>query len=183
MATVLIPENGRGDNPLTIYINGVKTTLARGEEISVSDAVAAEIAALNGELLPEEEIPVTDGAHLPRVTEADNGKVATVVDGKWGLGDGGGSGSGGGVLVVHAEAISNESKSQAKASSNTFPISVLDKTWKEIHDAPLAVLKHEGVIYLLSLALYEEGYYGVDFGDAGYFGTVSEDGYPSNEAP
>lgn len=83
MATIIIPETGRGDNPLTVYINGVKTALARGVEVTVSDAVAAEIQALNGELLPVSEEPLSDGAHLPAVTAADDGKVLMVVDGEW----------------------------------------------------------------------------------------------------
>lgn len=156
MATVIIPETGRGDNPLTIYINGVKYSLPRGEEVTIPDAVAAEIRALNGELLP--------------VSESQ--------------GDGDGGSAGGGVLVVHANEISsetNETKAQTRISGGaTFPDSVLDKTWKEIYDAPFAVLKSKGHVYPLYYAANEQGIYVIEFTVAGSFTIDSENGYATN---
>ena len=89
---------------------------------------------------------------------------------------GGSSGGDGGVLVVHDEEAGT--------------VSTLDKTWKEIHDAPFAVLNNvlgTGTTY--APILYtgtDEGDYVVVFRDLveskNYaFTTDSENGYPYRE--
>lgn len=81
-----------------------------------------------------------------------------------GGGSGGGSGGDGGVLVVHDED------------------GTLDKTWKEIRDAPLAVLKFEEPdgfnVTPLTSVTSEDGFY-VAFTDDFIYETDSENGYPS----
>jgi hypothetical protein len=90
-----------------------------------------------------------------------------------GGGSGGGSGGDGGVLVVHQDENG-----------------VLDKTWKEIHDAPFAVLYRVVVgaatTYCPILTIGDEGGYFVDFIDSAeatdyIFSTDSENGYPAIE--
>lgn len=78
---------------------------------------------------------------------------------------GGGSGGDGGVLVVHDED------------------GTLDKTWKEIHDAPLAIMKLQyEAVQVLSGITVSGGTYVVAFGDLTYF-TDSENGYPNEDQP
>lgn len=82
-----------------------------------------------------------------------------------GVSSGGSSGGDGGVLVVHDED------------------GTLDKTWKEIHDAPLAVLKVQyEAVKLVSGITVSGGTYVVAFGDLTYFAN-SEDGYPNEKQP
>lgn len=86
-----------------------------------------------------------------------------------GGGSGGSSGGDGGVLVVHSEN------------------GTLDKTWKELHDAPFAVLRVEEsdgfeVVPLTSVTS-EDAFY-VAFVNSSYesvYETDSENGYPSSE--
>lgn len=86
-----------------------------------------------------------------------------------GGGSGGSSGGDGGVLVVHDED------------------GTLDKTWKEIYDAPFAVLRLEeadgfDVVPLASMT-FDDAFY-VAFVDSGHedlYETDSENGYPSSE--
>ena len=80
--TITIPETGRGDTPVTVYVNGVKYTIPRGQEVTVPDAVAAEALKLDEELIRTNGY-TEDQRILPVVTASDNGKVLTVVNGKW----------------------------------------------------------------------------------------------------
>lgn len=93
-----------------------------------------------------------------------------------GGGSGGGSGGDGGVLVVRGHESGRDI--------------VLDKTWKEICDAPAAVLKTEAgngdsidyLWFFASVASEADGEYNVIFGDGVFtFTTESEDGYPAME--
>ncbi|MBQ1418253.1 MAG: hypothetical protein IIY95_02445, partial [Firmicutes bacterium] len=88
-------------------------------------------------------------------------------------GSGGGGGTGGGVLVV----------------SPNMDTGVLDKTWKEITDAPLAILKYteDNITYqICPLSSYDEKaqgvYYNVKFKvneQLSFTGsTDNPDGYP-----
>ncbi len=97
----------------------------------------------------------------------------------------GSSGGDGGVLVVHINEISsetNESKAQTRLSGGggSGPKGVLDKTWKEIYDAPFTVLKSEGYVYPLYYAANEQGIYVIEFTGAGSFTIDSENGYATN---
>ena len=51
MATITIPTEGRGGNPVRVMINGVEYIVPRGVETTVSDAVAAELAKLDMALI------------------------------------------------------------------------------------------------------------------------------------
>lgn len=83
--TITIPMDGRGDTPVTVYVNGVKYAVPRGVEVTVPDAVAAETQKLGIALLKEAD----DGTMwaMPKVTAADNGKILKVADGKWTMED------------------------------------------------------------------------------------------------
>ena len=78
---------------------------------------------------------------------------------------GGGSGGDGGVLVVHDED------------------GTLDKTWKEIHDAPFAVLKFEEFdgfeVRPLTSVTSGDAFYAA-FTDEFVYETDNENGYPSS---
>ena len=81
--TITIPKTGRGDNPLTVTVNGVTYKLARGTEITVPDAVGAEAQRMLGlDLLPGSGY-AEDARILPIVDSTFNGKILTVKDGKW----------------------------------------------------------------------------------------------------
>lgn len=84
-------------------------------------------------------------------------------------------GAGDSVLIVHASTDSSHTQT-------------LDKTWKEIHDAPFAVLKIENELsgfdfLLLRSVNSDKGVYSADFvlpGSAGRrYTTDGENGYPS----
>lgn len=82
MATITIPTEGRGGNPVRVIINGVEYVVPRGVETTVSDAVAAELARLGMDLIGGSGYP-DDPRILPLVSADDNGKVLTVVSGAW----------------------------------------------------------------------------------------------------
>lgn len=103
-------------NPITrveMFLNA-----AAGNEQALPDPVTREEVFLKAIV----EAQSGGGGGLPSVSDADNGKVLTVVDGAWSPADSGSSG--GGVLVVHQNADTG----------------ALDKTWQEIHDAPFSVM-------------------------------------------
>lgn len=83
MATITIPAAGCGDNPLTVILNGVTYKLPRGTEITVSDAVKAEVQRMLGMPLLTGNGYTDDPRALPLVSADDNGKVLTVVSGAW----------------------------------------------------------------------------------------------------
>ena len=114
---------------------------------------------------------------LPSFNENDKGKALTINSESGALGweeGSGGGGSGGGVLVVNID----------------MQTRTLDKTWKEISDAPFAVLRfphpemggtaiaYNTITYIISGSTYK-----VRFNDPAYgeteFTTDSEYGYPS----
>lgn len=105
---------------------------------------------------------------LPAVTSDDNGDVLTVVEGAWAKAAPSG---GSGILVI---GMTEESG-----------VYTLDKTWQEIHDATLAIIKDEyGTV--MTLCYTESGEEGceVDFWNAmqnATFGLfcASPDEYPS----
>lgn len=84
--TINIPETGKGDTPVTVYVNGVKFVVPRGQSVTVPDAVAAEIQKMDAELLRNNGY-TEDERILPVVTAADNGKVLRVVNGQWAVSD------------------------------------------------------------------------------------------------
>ena len=142
--------------------------------------------AFYGEDGTPEPDPLWDGepvpGTLPAVESTDAGKVLTVDDdGNWVAASGGGGG--GGVLKVGA--------------TYTETTMTLDKTWKEIHDAPFAVIviQNDGSVSSKNtmLILSDEvsmGFYTIfaaipsqidsswEFA-IGRFETNSENGYPS----
>ena len=107
---------------------------------------------------------------LPEVTEDDNGKVLTVVEGTWNKAET----SGGGVFYVNV--LTNEG------------VISLDKTWKEIHDAltvnKQAVFLIEDVdgYYTVSplSAIYVDAsvYYIEIYGGNTSYTADNENGYP-----
>lgn len=82
MATVTIPVDGSGGNPVRVMINGVEYVIPRGVETTVSDAVAAELAKPDMALIGGSGYP-EDTRILPVVDATDNDKVLTVVNGAW----------------------------------------------------------------------------------------------------
>ena len=97
---------------------------------------------------------------LPSVSNVDDGKVLTVVDGAWAPA----AASGGGVLVVHVED------------------GVLDKTFQEIVAADLAVLKADVDDYGSTTLFYSweisESYYTVRATSGVHYTADSANGYP-----
>lgn len=80
--TITIPNNGKGDTPVTVYVNGVKYVVPRGQEVTVTDAVAAAVQNMDDELIRTNGY-TEDARILPVVSAADNGKVLRVVNGQW----------------------------------------------------------------------------------------------------
>lgn len=108
------------------------------------------------------------------ISNPTNGQtlVYNATSGKWENGAGGGGGSGGGVLVVN----------EVDGS--------LDKTWQEIHDADIAILKIDsqiGYLYVVysdslrseySVAFFTVTSGGTSFDDPLIFETSTPNGYP-----
>ena len=188
MATITISESGRGDTPVTVIINGIKYSIPRGASVTVPDAVAAEIQKLGIEL--RETADDQTMWALPRVSAADNDKILRVSGGKWALEDipselpavdavsdagkvltvvdgawapAAASGGGGGVLVVHDVD------------------GTLDKTWQEIVDADLAVVRSDGETVGSATVIpsweVDSGYYNIYAGGDSYTAD-SASGYP-----
>lgn len=88
MESITIPAEGRGNNPLTVFINGVKYTLSRGTEITVDAAVAAEVQRMLRMPLITGSGYTDDPRALPLVTDDDAGKILMVDEnGKWAAAD------------------------------------------------------------------------------------------------
>ena len=102
------------------------------------------------------------GSGLPKITDADNGKVLTADSGVWVAAN---PSSGGGVLVV------------------TDTDGTLDKTWQEIHDAMLsggAVIQHDETEADAVLRVYVgKGTYDVSSADGVSYSASSASGYPT----
>ena len=82
-----------------------------------------------------------------------------------------GGGSGGGVLVVTATVTETDGEE---------PTTTLDKTWQEIHDADLAVIKCTGMdTAFVNYAKYVSGNYAVVASNRMVYVTESANGYPS----
>lgn len=133
-----------------------------GKVLGVSDGAWAKVAASGGSDLPDD--PAQDGTYnLQNTVSSGTGTLS------WASGS-----SGGGVLVVNVD----------------MQTRTLDKTWKEISDAPFAVVRfphpemsgtaiaYNPITYIISGSTYK-----VRFNDPAYgvteFTTDSEDGYPS----
>lgn len=121
-------EQNKQNNPIFpngtrvwISANGYTKAVEADDIVIDGDNITIGGIAWNGEAWDFTNAGQT-GSSLPSVTDEDDGKVLTVVDGAWQPASGG---SGGGVLVV------------------TDTDGTLDKTWQEIVDADFAVVRLE----------------------------------------
>lgn len=81
MTTINIPVSANGANPVLVFVNGVKYTIPRGQDISVPDGVAKVVEGMLD--WPQAGTPVNNDRILPVVTGADDGKILRVVNGAW----------------------------------------------------------------------------------------------------
>ncbi len=176
-----------GDHLITLEVNGEKVAYRDlyhlGEDtVTVGDYTISDDLYLTGVSEDDEVVMRLEPVELT-VTDEFRAAVKNVAPT-----GGSGGGSGGGVLVVHRTESGTKSTNLRTPGFDTSY--VLDKTWKEIHDAGFAVLsvaEEDGTdvftfLYPLNLVSVtsEDGYL-VRFTapDGNIFATTdSENGYP-----
>lgn len=150
----------------------------------------ALISAEKGERLPQPEFGKDRLRVLEKIVEAFEGE---------GSGIGSGGSTGGGVLVVHANEVEGGKKAATRSSDTDRKTYRLDRTWQEIKDADLAVIRtditfndEQGTANKTATFYVVSVYSGTDDGIAFYsvyayiaednnfmsYVTTSADGYP-----
>lgn len=151
MATVTIPIDGSGGNPVRVMINGVEYVIPRGVETTVSDAVAAELAKPDMALIGGSGYP-EDPRILPLVDATDNGKVLTVVEDAWAA-----AAPSGGAAVAPATISGdtltiNEKAGSLMAKCESGPVvAVVSADGQTAFCAPIVYAAHSGSTYTFTM--------------------------------